>query len=379
MGPQISFHEAIVGPGPRPDSFSDALFFSSQRDVCNCGVRRIKACHALHAAALAAAWGAGTMLKVSNENAASCGLLDLIELMNAWWSESDRLSRPWGVAYFSHLRALAPVWLISVRPHYAPHWAAFLMGEALLATKGRKPPFALVFLLDLKILRRILSLTLHSNTHEDQLLLCGDDSPSMEELLMALEGSADKPGSGVLFRAMMPYAFHITQLCRQLWRTITGGHARLRPLSGSVVLQFMSSLSLIRAILSNLLVRADSLLAAVPPQQMSFVLENVTDDGMHPARLYTHARERTHLLRAQVRDMARLAVRALLRMFRRLPIVLHVPFPHYAEYLLADTEATAEQIVDPERMRDLATMAAQIKMMGYHLNIFSSENTTLLL
>jgi hypothetical protein len=75
----ISFHEVILGPEPRPGSFFDPLFFSSKTEVRNCGRRRAEACRALHAAALKAAWDAGIMLQVSNENAASCFLLELLE------------------------------------------------------------------------------------------------------------------------------------------------------------------------------------------------------------------------------------------------------------------------------------------------------------
>jgi hypothetical protein len=75
----ISFHEAVLGPGLRPESFYDPTFFSSQADVRSCGIQRAAACRAFHTAALKAAWDAGIMLQVSMENAASCFLLDLLE------------------------------------------------------------------------------------------------------------------------------------------------------------------------------------------------------------------------------------------------------------------------------------------------------------
>ncbi|KAF7368536.1 Zn(2)-C6 fungal-type domain-containing protein [Mycena venus] len=381
LAARVSFHEAILGPGPRPESFSDTDFFSSQTEACNCGVRRAEACHAIQAAALAAAWDIGVMLKVSYENTASCFMLDLLQTSALWWSGGP--SRPWAAGYYSHLRALAPIWMTSpVAPRYTYHWAAFFASIAFFA--------GCVFSLQIRL------------THEDHLLFCGAEPPSAEELLMSLEASAERPGAGILFRAMMPYAFHVTRLCRILWRTITGDHARLRPLSESAVLQFLSSLSLIQAILSHLLARADAILTDERPQKISFVLETATEDGILRGCVYllvigftglvlplyrelelraatdiedpqphAHARrERLQLLMAQTRDMVELAVRALLRMIRRLPRVMHVPFPgmvDYAEFALEQAEANP--FIDPERVRDLATIAGQVKMMGYSFNI----------
>ncbi|KAF7336132.1 Glycoside hydrolase, superfamily [Mycena venus] len=365
LAARTSFHEAILGPGPRPQSFTDVLFFTSQTDVRACGVRRADACHALHAAALAAAWENGIMLQVSNENAASCYLLDMIE--------TSGMSRPWAVAYFSHLRALATTWITSVTPRYEPHWAAVFMGEALLSTKSRKPVLV---------------------THEDQLLFCGAEPPSAEELLMSLEGSINKPGAGILFRAMMPLARRISYYTA-LSATLENDHARLRPLSESAVLQFLSSLSLIHAILSNLLARAETLLTPEPPQQMSFVFETLSVDSILRGCVYaltigftglvlplhfelemrantdpdnvpsTHARERMDLLRTQVRDMVGVAVRELARMIRHLPTLINVPFPgvlDYAEFALNQLEA--QPVVDPERVRDLATVAFSASLVA---------------
>ncbi|KAJ6546675.1 hypothetical protein DFH09DRAFT_1170754, partial [Mycena vulgaris] len=70
----ISFHEAVLGDGPRPKSFTDAAFFSSTQDVLSYGARRAGACRGLHALALKAALDSGVMLEVSNENVASCVL-----------------------------------------------------------------------------------------------------------------------------------------------------------------------------------------------------------------------------------------------------------------------------------------------------------------
>ncbi|KAJ7667254.1 hypothetical protein B0H17DRAFT_1251775 [Mycena rosella] len=76
--PLVSFHEVMLSDGPRPDSFYDQAFFTSKSNVHGCGARRSAVHRALHMTALKAAWDCGIMLKVSNENAASCFLLDLI-------------------------------------------------------------------------------------------------------------------------------------------------------------------------------------------------------------------------------------------------------------------------------------------------------------
>ncbi|KAJ7434848.1 hypothetical protein FB451DRAFT_1310666, partial [Mycena latifolia] len=131
----ISFHEVLLGEGPRPQSFSDQAFFSSRREVLSCGARRSAASRALHMEALKAAWDSGVMLQVSKDSAATCFLLDVLEQL-----DSCSPSRPWAAAYISHLRALAPVWRTSVlTPPDGSSWAGHLMAEALRATSSRKP------------------------------------------------------------------------------------------------------------------------------------------------------------------------------------------------------------------------------------------------
>ncbi|KAJ7626657.1 hypothetical protein DFH06DRAFT_1481105 [Mycena polygramma] len=384
----LSFHEAILGPGYRPVSLSDTLFFSSKMEVRNGGARRAPRCRALHAAALRAAWDAGIMLQVSNENAASCFLLDILEQCVFVFSG---LSRPWAAAYFSHLRALAPIWDTSYLIPYSSHWAGFLMSEALLSTRSRKP---MLF------------------THEDQVLLCGPDPRSAEDLLVSLEASSNKPGVKILTHSMRPYTFHISRIARQLWTTITGDHIRRNALSESAVLQFLSSLSLLHAILSRLLVRADDILAGCPPpshEKWTFPLRGASDEvivrrcGYGVAIGFTelvfafhrelelradagdapsYDRERMRLLQAQAREMTTLAIRELARAIRYLPTVHFDPMQRgtlqdYAQIALQEAEAAP--VVDPERVRDLKTIADQLGMTAYSLDLSSSQDTMLLL
>ncbi|KAJ7776947.1 hypothetical protein DFH07DRAFT_798267 [Mycena maculata] len=193
----LSFHEAVLGPGPRPHSFADEAFFSSKSEVRSCGLRRSAVFRALRAEAFKAAWDTGIMLQVSNENTLSCYLLDVLERI-----DSCAPSRPWATAYTSHVRALAPTWrAAAISEAFLAHWAGILMAEALRATQSRKPVLI---------------------TRDDQLLLSGPEPPSLEALLASLEISAGKPNVNILFHTMQPYTFHITCLARQLWETITG-------------------------------------------------------------------------------------------------------------------------------------------------------------
>jgi len=126
-----------------------------------------------------AAWDQEIMLHVSSENAASCFILDLIDQ-----NEFSAPSRPFAAAYWSHLRALTPMWYTSATPQYRSHWAGLLMAEVLISTTRRKPI---------------------SFTHEEQLLLCGPDPPSPEQFLQSLEASEDRPNAQIVFEAMKPY------------------------------------------------------------------------------------------------------------------------------------------------------------------------------
>ncbi|KAF7345296.1 Zn(2)-C6 fungal-type domain-containing protein [Mycena sanguinolenta] len=101
-----SFHTSVLGNGPHPESFLDHAFFASRQELLHCGVRRAPAYRALRAQAQKAAWEIGAILVPSNENAASCYLLDLMN-QNDLCSSS---TRPWATAYFAHIRVLAPSW-----------------------------------------------------------------------------------------------------------------------------------------------------------------------------------------------------------------------------------------------------------------------------
>ncbi|KAJ7237021.1 hypothetical protein B0H12DRAFT_1139591 [Mycena haematopus] len=369
----VSFHEVVLGPGPLPETFADPIFFSSQPEVLKCGARRAAVCRALHAAALRDAWDTAIMLQVSSENAASCFLLEYLEQSMG----NSGLSRPWASAYISHVRALAPIWRTA-----SVHWSGFLMGEALMSTRDRKPILI---------------------THEDQLLLCGPEPPSQEAFLASLETAAsshNKSNVEILLQSVKPFLFHITSLARQLWGTINGDHLQSTPLSESAVMQFLSALSLNHAIVSHLLARVDTIIAAshsiAIPFERSLVTENTAnqdtvvrgcaygivlgftalalplytelarrivseDADTHepgPQPLASHARDRMRLLATQAQELTSLGVRELARTIRYLSAVRFVTAQRktlcdYARFALDEAEARA--VVEPERVRDLQT------------------------
>ncbi|KAJ7764401.1 hypothetical protein B0H16DRAFT_444770 [Mycena metata] len=397
LGSLVSFHESVLGPGPRPASPADISFFafaSSHTDVLiNCGARRAPTCRALHAAALRAAWDTGVMLNVSIENAASCFLLDTLES-----NGPSGLSRPWATAYMSHVRALAPMWRTpNITPPQSSNWAGFLMAEALLSTRGRKPI---------------------SVTPGDQILLCGPEPRSLEQFLAWVQASAEKPGARMLFDSMKSYSFHVTQLARELWETVIGDHVRLAPLPESAVIHLLSSLSLIHAIHTHLMSRVDALcpdsrsadatafcrndewsedravrscaygiamgfVGLVLPlyRELSYRVGLLANAEPRASASVALARERLGLLAAQARGMAGLAVHELAHAVRLLrwyyaPIHGHT-LAEYARFALEEAESVP--VLEPERVRDLATIGAQLRTVGYSLDLLSAPDTLQLL
>ncbi|KAJ6484888.1 hypothetical protein C8R45DRAFT_292810 [Mycena sanguinolenta] len=232
----------------------------------------------------------------------------------------------------------------------------------------------------------------------------------MVALLASVE--AEKSGVEAIFQTMKPYMFHTTVLARQLWTTITGDHARFSPLSESAVLQFLSALSTVHALLSKLLTRVDAALqvtttatTTVPQPRrdraargcvygliMGFVglvlplhreleyrlASSDVDVGTEPGT-HGYARARMRLLAAEVREMAGRAVREVARGLRHLPPVHYAPIQRAtlvdcAQFALEQAEAAP--VVDATHAQDLITIASQLRIIAYS---FDLPETTLLL
>lgn len=133
----ISFHSDIIGPGPQPASFTDTSVFFVGADLQSYGMRRAPVCRALHERALSLACDTRIHLHTSEYNAASCFLLETIEMINC---ESlakcafpplmihvadDSGVRPWATACISHLRSLAGSW--TTVDHLRGLWSGFLV------------------------------------------------------------------------------------------------------------------------------------------------------------------------------------------------------------------------------------------------------------
>ncbi|KAJ7777708.1 hypothetical protein DFH07DRAFT_1056474 [Mycena maculata] len=380
LGSLISFHESVLGQGPRPESFADLSFFRTHPDLFSCGMRRALAFRSLRAEAFKAAWEAGIMLQPSIENAASCFLLDLLEQ-----ADLRNTSRPWANAYAYHVRVLTPTLRAEdFNRDAAGQWAAFFTMEAMLSTRRRAQ----------------LSFTLN-----DQLGLYVSEPSSLEDLLVSLETSLPSRGLAVLWAYMPPYLFHIPCLARLLSDTITGDYARLTPLSEAASVRFLSRLSILHSILSLLLNHIDATLApAVDDHALlrvnssveavvrlcaytiglsfaSLVLpfySEVIQRDVSDLRTY----ERIQILRAQARDMAVLGARELARAIRYLPALHYTPID--AEMVLAWAEFYAEDMdergsVTPESARDLETLVGELKLLGYSLDAFSARNVNALI
>ncbi|KAJ7323872.1 hypothetical protein DFH08DRAFT_941362 [Mycena albidolilacea] len=363
-----SCHEAVLGPGPRPESLSDRAFFASTPDLRACGVRRAAAYRALRGKAVKAAWEIGVILEPTEENALSCFLLDLLEQ-----SDSCGASRPWANAYISHVRALAPRWRTGKYTESDEgRWSGFLMSEALYATTRRMP----------------ISITLH-----DQLLLSGPEPPPLSAFVQSLE-SSKKAGLQLLWPSMKPYLFHVVELARQLFLEINGDYARLKPLSESAVIRFLSALTLLHSAGSHLLARVDigiGLTAAQSSDRTPFRFE---DPGVEPTAracgygiiigfislvlpFYrelerradegeSHVRERMQLFRAQARSITLLGLRQLVRALRYLPRMHYMPLNWRFIYPWA--EFCAETV--PENIADLETCVVRsfpFRLFGFKL------------
>ncbi|KAF8209200.1 hypothetical protein K438DRAFT_1754241 [Mycena galopus ATCC 62051] len=382
----VSFHESILGPGPRPESFTDHAFFLSSPDLRGCGVRRAPAHRALRAKAIKAACEIGVMLEPTEENALSCYLLDLLEQL-----DSCGASRPWAAAYISHIRALAPRWRDGEGKYTASdeaRWMGYLMSDALFATARRMP----------------MTITLH-----DQLLLSGPEPPALDAFLESLETSK-KPGLQLLWPSMKPYLFHVTCLARQLFLEINGDYPRLSPLSEAAVLRFVAALNLLHSIASLLLARVDG---AIEPSAhahgdrtplrledshgrttletaracaygliVGFIslalpffreLERRADEGAGARRA------RMQLFRAQARDIAGQGVHELARALRYLPPLHCAPlawrlivYP-WAEFCVESAPGNLEDL------DDLETITNELKMIGYSLDVLSVPHATQLI
>ncbi|KAF7342315.1 Zn(2)-C6 fungal-type domain-containing protein [Mycena venus] len=364
-----SFHESVLGSGPRPKSLADPEFFSSHRDVRMFGLRRAAVYRTLRTKAIEAAWQIRVMLETTEENALTCYLLDVLDQ-----SDSYGMTRPFAGAYFMHVRALAPGWRTGKYTECdEARWAGFLMSESLVSTARRMPMLI---------------------THHDQLLLSGSEPAPLDSLLHSLE-SSKRSGLQAVWPTMKPYTFHCVSLARQLSETINGEHARLKPLSETAVITFLSSLTLLHSIASLLLARIDASFGPVPHNRipMRYPDNNITTNhacefivtGLASLVLPFHrelelrgdeaeprTRERMRLFRMQAREIAVSCLHEFASALKYLPPLHYTPliwrtiYP-WAEFCVQST---------PVDTADVETIVDELKKMGYSLDVISAPQPT---
>ncbi|KAJ7838275.1 hypothetical protein B0H14DRAFT_1087687 [Mycena olivaceomarginata] len=371
LSASISFHPTIIGPSDIT-SFTDHSILSLGADLRIYGVRRAPMYRALYERAFALACEARIHIDVSEDNAASCFFLDVLERFNA------ATTRPWAVAYVSHSRILA-----GHREEAEPlRWNAYIMTEALAATARRTP---VLF------------------TYNDQLLMSGSEPPPLEQLLQSLQGmfQASKKVSSVIFSAIRPYLFHVTLLARDLYEKITGDYARRHPMAEAAVIQFLSSLSILQSILTLVLTQpeffvpgdllfyespvqspqnrrqSDNVRACVFAMAIGFtglvlslhkeIEHRVSTDP--PTLQNRWIQERMGTIQRQVHEMASLAVGDIARALQLLPSLPHLnhigfsTIQDWADFCLAESATTGS--IDPARVKILETFITILKAFGY--------------
>ncbi|KAK7059736.1 Zn(2)-C6 fungal-type domain-containing protein [Favolaschia claudopus] len=383
-GSFCSFHESILGDGLRPQCFHDAAFFSSNPELLGCGVRRIKACHALRFQALKNAWMARIIIsQPSTENAAACYILDALEQID----ETPTSNRPWATAYLAHLRALIPVWRTPSCPPNPPWEGAagftFLMFDALSSARVRKPV---------------------QITHQDQLLLSGA-APSLETLLCNLNQPQSNANIDIVLSTATTYMFHVTVLARELVDEITGEVARAKPLSAAVVLAFLDRLSTMHLLATLILDRLDLCIAQDLPTSVN---ESTALPGWCAVKagflvcfgfssltltLYDELKYRdtydqdwnlaTKTFFARAHELATFGAKKIARGIRYLPKVHYAPskyelFRAWADFFVeqADCERTAGRLpICIGFAHDILTLTDELKLLGYSLPGASSPDT----
>ncbi|KAJ6450778.1 hypothetical protein C8R45DRAFT_1042762 [Mycena sanguinolenta] len=379
LSASISFDHAIIGPGPKPASLADRSIFIPGADLRDYGVRRTPMYRALCAEALQLASEVGIYLEPSEANAASCFILQLLE------NDKEATSRPWAVAFFSHIRALydsSP----NMRTHNAAFWTGFLLMEVMETTLQRQPILV---------------------SHHDQLLFTGKDIVPLENLFGSIQSMMQvrKEQPLIPFAAMKPCELlrYSTAFPQTVSIDSTPDFARRHPLDECAIMEFIASLNHLYSISSlafdqeEQVCPGDSLVGPADHRRqgvhlnfhscayiMAFsratlvlalhrelvrrlVLSPPLPITAPPAEHWKA--ERLALLRRQVGEMADSTVDDIARSLRFLPSLPHIAHMNrgavlgWAEFCL--DEADAQGRVTPERAATIETISEALKLIGY--------------
>lgn len=171
-------------PAPPFEAVNLAASSLPDKDLRIFGRRREAVCESFRVNAVRLAWERGALVHASEASLASCFLLEMLEERHEF-----RSGVPYGSAYVSHLRTLLEGEDAGGQKiqNQSLGWSSLIMREALAAANsgGRTANF----------------------TAADDLLLCGEIPPSLEESLAESVENIDVRDSVTLFfRPMRPCA-----------------------------------------------------------------------------------------------------------------------------------------------------------------------------
>ncbi|KAF8214417.1 hypothetical protein K438DRAFT_879651 [Mycena galopus ATCC 62051] len=373
----ISFDHAIIGPGSQPASLGDRSVFAPGADLRDYGVRRAPIYRALCAEAVRVACEVGILLEPSEDNAASCFILQCLG------DEKNARSRPWAVGYMSHIRALGDS-LTDMTKYDTSMWSGYLVMEVVETTLHRQPVLI---------------------SHHDQLLITGRDPLALQNLFLTIQSmvQARKEQPLVPFTVMRPYFFHVTRLARELYETITGDFARRHPLDERAITDFIASLNHLHAIRALVfdheeeIYPSDALFCPTPTQRglrlnlrscayimtlsRAALVLALHRELVRRAALATPqsvpalgnevtavdwTAEGLALLRRQVQEMANITMTDVARALRFMPSLPHLQRGNviaWAEFCLEAAEAAGTVL--PERAASIKSFSEALKLMAY--------------
>lgn len=130
---RLSSHPLILGPGVAAPAYEDldgSSILVPTIDLREFGRRRETMCAQFRDQAERMIWERGAMVKGGEPNAASCHLMDVLEVR-----EGIATSRPYGSAFVCHIRAMADetdAMGISTLSNSGIHWSPFIVSSVYL-------------------------------------------------------------------------------------------------------------------------------------------------------------------------------------------------------------------------------------------------------
>ncbi|KIK71487.1 hypothetical protein GYMLUDRAFT_254695 [Collybiopsis luxurians FD-317 M1] len=372
---RISSSVSIIGPGRQ--GIKDLCIRSPLRthmpslDLRSFGHIRESLCEQLRAEALWLAQSEGIMTVISVSNAASLLVLEFLET-----HLSGNGSNVYSSAYLHQLRELYEEFSERVQPDRVSQtkYSVYLLGNALSALlSGKNVPFAV----------------------QDELLLCGEDSTSLEQVLAMI--SPDSLTTAPIYTVMRPVSFHMIKSAREISEGITGANARRGPLNESKVISQLNALDFLHSVISAGYGQMQKLRDTLDKELFKYVLycaypllhgwgtlvltmfrELKRRKGLRVASVIEvegsasgeakRAQSRLGLLFAQVKAMTTQAALEIAESLEEIPMLSRVthmnfsPLIKWARFLLEDVDDTdidaSRRIWALERFRDALNLYA---------------------